>query len=124
MSNEKHMEEGLGHSPNDVPEVRQVDSSDESYREEEAVEAKGTMGQRFKRTLLTPGSALQIVIAAVIAIAIGMAVTATVSDIPEAAPVILEIPGQLWLRALRATGETFVPWWQTGRSLTILQSCP
>jgi Na+/H+-dicarboxylate symporter len=66
-------------------------------------ENKGTIGQRLWRTTKTPGSAIQILIAAALAIAIGMAVTATVSDIPEAAPVILEIPGSLWLRALRAT---------------------
>merc|ERR1711881_463307 len=64
---------------------------------------KKTIGQRLWKTTKTPGSAIQILIAAIIAIAIGMAVTATVQDIPEAAPVILEIPGSLWLRALRAT---------------------
>ncbi|KAK5085710.1 hypothetical protein LTR05_004998 [Lithohypha guttulata] len=53
--------------------------------------------------LKQPGSALQIIIAAILAIAIGLAVTATDDDVPEAAPVILEIPGTLWLRALRAT---------------------
>ena len=59
--------------------------------------------QRMFATLMEPGSALQIVVAALIAIAIGMAITATVDDIPEAAPILLEIPGNLWLRALRAT---------------------
>ncbi|KAL4905029.1 hypothetical protein BDW74DRAFT_167824 [Aspergillus multicolor] len=49
-----------------------------------------------------PGSALQIVTAAAIAIAIGLAVSSTVDDIPYAAPTIIEIPGALWLRALRA----------------------
>ncbi|KAK0714416.1 Sodium:dicarboxylate symporter [Apiosordaria backusii] len=51
-----------------------------------------------------PGHALQIVTAAILAIAIGMAVTSTVGskNIPEAATVILGIPGVLWLRALRA----------------------
>ena len=48
---------------------------------------------------------MQIIVAAIIAIAIGLAVSTSVSDIPEAVPVILEIPGNLWLRALRATGE-------------------
>merc|ERR1712000_370154 len=64
---------------------------------------KGTIGQRLWRTTKEPGSAIQILIAAAFAIAIGMAVTATVEDIPEAAPAILKIPGDLWLRALRAT---------------------
>lgn len=50
-----------------------------------------------------PGSAVQIVIAAVVAIGIGLAITSTVDDIPTACPEILEIPGTTWLRALRAT---------------------
>jgi Na+/H+-dicarboxylate symporter len=51
-----------------------------------------------------PGHALQIVTAAILAIAIGMAVTSTVGskNIPQAATVIIGIPGILWLRALRA----------------------
>ncbi|KAL4760948.1 dicarboxylate/amino acid:cation symporter [Aspergillus foveolatus] len=49
-----------------------------------------------------PGSALQIVSAAAVAIAVGLAVSSTVDDIPYAAPTIIEIPGALWLRALRA----------------------
>ena len=49
---------------------------------------------------------MQIITAAFLAIAIGLAVSTTVSDIPEAVPVILEIPGSLWLRALRATGKS------------------
>lgn len=65
---------------------------------------KQTIPQRLWRTLKTPGSALQIVVAAAIAIAIGVSVSASVSDIPEAVPVLFEIPGMLWLRALRATG--------------------
>lgn len=59
--------------------------------------------KRLWTTFLTPGSALQIIVAAIIAVAIGIAVSATVDDIPEAAPAILEIPGSLWLRALKAT---------------------
>ncbi|ESK93267.1 excitatory amino acid transporter 2 [Moniliophthora roreri MCA 2997] len=49
-----------------------------------------------------PGSALQIVIAAVLAIAIGMTVVNTTSNIPEAATAIVGIPGRLWLRSLQA----------------------
>ncbi|KAL2758866.1 hypothetical protein ACRALDRAFT_2099178 [Sodiomyces alcalophilus JCM 7366] len=52
--------------------------------------------------ILEPGSAVQIVIAAAIAVGIGIGVSASVDDIPEAAPAILAIPGNLWLRALRA----------------------
>ena len=65
-----------------------------------------TFGKGLLRTLKTPGSALQIVLAALLAVAIGLAVTTTVDDIPEAAPAILEVPGSLWLRALRATAPS------------------
>lgn len=65
---------------------------------------KETFGQRLWRVTKTPGSAIQIVIAAALAIAIGMAVTTTVDDIPEAAGVLVGIPGTLWLRALKAVG--------------------
>ncbi|ROT34450.1 Sodium:dicarboxylate symporter [Sodiomyces alkalinus F11] len=52
--------------------------------------------------VIEPGSAVQIVIAAAIAVGIGIGVSASVDDIPPAAPAILAIPGNLWLRALRA----------------------
>lgn len=69
---------------------------------------KRTIPQRLWATLKQPGSALQIVIAAAIAIAIGISVSATTENIPEAVPVIIEIPGTLWLRALRATGKSHI----------------
>ncbi|KAH7024429.1 Sodium:dicarboxylate symporter [Microdochium trichocladiopsis] len=64
----------------------------------EAAPAKKT----FLQSVLTWGSPWQIVGAAVLAIAIGMAVTATVDSVPQAAIDILGIPGDLWLRALKA----------------------
>lgn len=67
---------------------------------------------RWKRgwwsIFLEPGSAPQIVLAAAVAIGIGMAVNATVDDIPPAVTVILGIPGRLWLRALTAVGESSI----------------
>lgn len=66
--------------------------------------SKGNFGQRLWGETKRPGSAIQIVIAAIIAIAIGVGVSASVDNIPEAAPVLLEIPGDLWLRALRCVG--------------------
>ena len=51
-----------------------------------------------------PGSVWQIIFAALLAIAIGLAVTTTVDEVPDAAITILAIPGNLWLRALRAVG--------------------
>ncbi|CAN8097706.1 unnamed protein product [Discula destructiva] len=49
-----------------------------------------------------PGSAAQIVIAAALAITIGLIVTATVDEVPVAAVAILGIPGVIWLRGLQA----------------------
>ncbi|KIX00112.1 uncharacterized protein Z518_10249 [Rhinocladiella mackenziei CBS 650.93] len=85
-------------------EPRLIPTNFEQSRIEAAVETpKRTWSQALYQSLKEPGSALQIVIAAAIAIGIGMAVTANVQDIPDAAPIILEVPGSLWLRALRAT---------------------
>ncbi|CAH0055889.1 unnamed protein product [Clonostachys solani] len=53
---------------------------------------------------MEPGHVSQIIVAAVIALGIGLGVSAGVGsdNIPEAAIVVLEIPGRLWLRALQA----------------------
>ena len=51
------------------------------------------------------GISAAIIAAALLAIAIGLIVTTQVSDIPDAAVALLAIPGQLWLRALRAVGQ-------------------
>lgn len=81
------------------------EGSNEPSSTGEAPLAKRNWYQQLWDSLKTPGSAMQIITAALLAIAIGLAVSTTVTDIPEAVPVILEIPGSLWLRALRATGE-------------------
>ncbi|KAJ4991427.1 Sodium:dicarboxylate symporter family protein [Stagonosporopsis vannaccii] len=65
---------------------------------EDMPESKKTLWQKF----LTPGSVLQIIAAALLAIAIGLIVSTQVDDIPAAAPALVAIPGTLWLRALRA----------------------
>lgn len=85
--------------------TQQSTSSSQSEAYPETSSQKKTWSQRLYVTLKEPGSALQIVIAAALAIIIGVSVSATTpaDQIPEAAPVILEIPGRLWLRALRAT---------------------
>ncbi|KAL2817555.1 Sodium:dicarboxylate symporter [Aspergillus granulosus] len=83
-----------------------VDSGAQDYAiRQQTTEETGAQEQLKKpwwNAIREPGSALQIVIAAAIAIAIGLAVSSTVEEIPYAAPTILEIPGALWLRALRA----------------------
>ncbi|KAL8383194.1 hypothetical protein RB595_006788 [Gaeumannomyces hyphopodioides] len=50
----------------------------------------------------TPGSAIQIIVAAALAITIGMVVTTQVETVPKAVVDLVMIPGDLWLRALRA----------------------
>lgn len=82
-------------------------SSEPSYvADGETTPVKRNWYQQLWDSFKTPGSAVQIIVAALIAIAIGLGVSTSVSNMPEAVPVILEIPGQLWLRALRATGES------------------
>jgi hypothetical protein len=67
---------------------------------------KRTLWQRIKE----PGSVWQIIIAALAGIALGLIVTSTVDEIPEACIALLAVPGQLWLRALQAVGMfTCVP---------------
>lgn len=82
------------------------EGSNEPPSTQEAPLVKRNWYQQLWDSLKTPGSAMQIITAALLAIAIGLAVSTTVTDIPEAVPVILEIPGSLWLRALRATGKS------------------
>jgi len=53
-------------------------------------------------TFFVAGSVAQIIVAAVLAVAIGVAVSYSVDNIPKAATVLVGIPGRLWLRALRA----------------------
>lgn len=60
----------------------------------------------LKDSFFEAGSATQIVTAALIAIAIGLIVTTQVDEIPIAAIEIISIPGDLWLRALQAVGES------------------
>lgn len=50
------------------------------------------------------GSALQIIIAALLALAIGLPVALTVEKVPKEVSPLLGIPGNLWLRALKAVG--------------------
>ncbi|TLS31622.1 hypothetical protein PpBr36_02555 [Pyricularia pennisetigena] len=65
-----------------------------------------TQKRPFHRRLVdsakTPGSAVQIVISAIVAIAIGLIVTTQVDSVPKAVIPILSIPGDLWLRSLKA----------------------
>lgn len=51
------------------------------------------------------GSALQIVIAAALAIAIGLIVTSTTDSVPAPVAPLVGILGTLWLRSLKAVGK-------------------
>ncbi|KAI9375270.1 Sodium:dicarboxylate symporter [Aspergillus egyptiacus] len=80
-------------------------SQDNGIQQQTSPEQAGSQEQLKKPwwySVREPGSALQIVIAAAVAIGVGLAVSSTVDDIPYAAPTLIEIPGALWLRALKA----------------------
>lgn len=47
---------------------------------------------------------MQIIIAAVLAIAIGLTVSSTVEEVPTAAITLVRLPGDCWLRALKCVG--------------------
>ena len=59
---------------------------------------------KWYASLFEAGSATQIVIAAILAIALGLGITAAVDEVPVSVVKILGIPGQLWLRCLKAVG--------------------
>ncbi|KAK3306351.1 Sodium:dicarboxylate symporter [Chaetomium strumarium] len=76
----------------------ELQRSHSTQAEEPAVKVKTP----WWHSVVEAGSATQIVIAAAVAIAIGVAVSSTVENIPAAAVTLVGIPGRLWLRALRA----------------------
>lgn len=51
---------------------------------------------------------VQMLIAAALAVVIGIVVAATVDNVPDAARALLAIPGDLWLRALKCIGESIL----------------
>ncbi|KAJ3467443.1 hypothetical protein FSOLCH5_004090 [Fusarium solani] len=81
-------------------------SSDDGANSGPDVAAVQTEEHEVKRpwwySIKEPGSALQIISAALLAIAIGLVVTTQVEKVPDAARVIISIPGDLWLRSLKA----------------------
>ncbi|KAF4981313.1 hypothetical protein FZEAL_2846 [Fusarium zealandicum] len=78
--------------------VRTNSSQDVAAVPTEEHEVKRPWWHSFKE----PGSAPQIIVAALLAIAIGLIVVTQVDEVPEAARVIISIPGDLWLRSLKA----------------------
>lgn len=57
---------------------------------------------------LEMGSAPQIILGALLALAIALPISLTVDEVPEWAITICLIPGDLWLRALKAIGKPSV----------------
>lgn len=91
------------------PEVDAVKSNDSSSNKENEYDQYGSYEEPEKKTFWEickePGSAIQIVAAALVAVAIALPVAFEVdpeSSALEAASTILNIPGRLWLRALTA----------------------
>ncbi|PCD20587.1 hypothetical protein FGRA07_04739 [Fusarium graminearum] len=82
--------------PVQVPTNSSSDLPRGSIAEQEVI--KRPWWQGFKE----PGHALQIISAAVLAIAIGIVVATQVDEVPETAITLLAIIGNLWLRALKA----------------------
>ena len=78
-----------------------------AYNDPEPEQPKRKIGEgRWFRPFFEPGSAVQIICAAVLAIIIGMVVNVTVDEVPPAAIAIIGIPGRLWLLALQAVGRS------------------
>lgn len=98
MSDEKNIREvGI-----DATAAEPTSSNQSPMEMSEPEEPKLSFPQKVWKSFKTPGSALQIVFAAVLAIIIGLVVSTQVDDVPEPAIEILNIPGDLWLRALKA----------------------
>ena len=84
--------------------ARPVNTTDEArISTSSPQEGTGTEAKKpWWNSVRVAGSATQIVIAAALAIVIGVAVSYSVENIPSAASILVGIPGRLWLRALRA----------------------
>ena len=82
-------------------DFKQVQSSQSSPSEGETAE---NVKRPWWYSIKEPGSATQIIVAAILAIGIGMAVVSTTDDVPQAAIDIIGIPGSLWIRALKCVG--------------------
>ncbi|KAJ0373538.1 hypothetical protein COL26b_008259 [Colletotrichum chrysophilum] len=90
----------MGAANKSVPENSSMDQVQQqtSVASGQSVEKKNP----WWHPIIEPGSAIQIIIAAALAVGIGLGVKSAHPDIPDAATTILIIPGNLWLRALKA----------------------
>lgn len=100
----------VSNGPNSPPhtEVRVLPIQDDeaSYRQDSNVNVnrEEDVKKPWWHPIKEPGSAVQIVIAAAVALGIGLGVSSA-TEVPDAATTLLAIPGQLWLRALTCVGE-------------------
>lgn len=81
-------------------------ASSEEREPAEEVREKRKWHRFLLDNLKERGSALQIVIAAALAIAIGLIVTSTTDSVPAAVAPLVGILGTLWLRSLKAVGKS------------------
>lgn len=72
--------------------------------DQEPIQEPVTPKKAWYHSFLVFGSAAQIVTAAVLAIAIGLIVSTQADNVPTSAVELVHIPGDLWLRALKAVG--------------------
>lgn len=107
---------GSAPADNGAPALESKNLSDEEIRQhpsassqEQPIREKRTFARAVIDNLKEPGSALQIVIAAALAIAIGLIVTSTTDSIPAPVAPLIGIPGTLWLRSLKAVGKLLIP---------------
>ncbi|KAF5680379.1 excitatory amino acid transporter [Fusarium heterosporum] len=87
----------------EVPEAHPVQVPTNSSNDVPHDHAEEEMIKRpWWHSIKEPGSALQIICAAILAIIIGVVVATQVDSIPPAVPVLIGIIGNMWLRALKA----------------------
>lgn len=103
MSNTKDAKEMTADTTNEPVSVASNQTPPSPAEEEE--KPKRPILQRLKDSFFTFGSATQIVSAALLAVAIGLIVSTQAPNVPESAVELVNIPGDLWLRALKAVGE-------------------
>lgn len=116
------------------PDVDAVKSNESSSNNDHMYgEFEEPKKMTFMELAKEPGSAIQIVAAALLAVAIALPVAFTVDPSTSTssgrslrdASTILNIPGRLWLRALTAVGKSRMPPGPDSPSLTVEpKSCP
>lgn len=106
VSYEKTSSSGSQTSP--LPTAVRVESIQDNETPYQTTNAGNVSNKKVKKPwwhpIKEPGSAIQIVLAAALALGIGLGVSSA-TDVPDAATTLLAIPGQLWLRALTCVGK-------------------